>query len=305
MNLKPQAKKIKNTAIYVGIVILIKVLRAMNRPNAIAFMRYMSRLAFMFAVYERKNAIKHLTWAFGNEKTQKEIHDIAKRVFLNFGTCAADAIRLPLLVKDGTIDRIVTTENLHYLTDEADKETGVIIMTGHYSNWELMGTWVVRHGYPVKVVAKKSYDPRLDKLIVEYRNEAGYANTARGKATKSVVEGLMEGDTYGLLFDLDTKVKGVFVDFFGKPAHTATVPALLASKLNVPIVPLFIRLTRDYNYVITAYEKIPMDNTGDDDRDILVNTQRCSDVYEKVIRAYPDQWIWMHRRWKKQPKIKK
>lgn len=305
MNIKPQLKKIKNTFIYIGIVFLITLLRAMNRRNAIAFMRYMGHLAFMFAAYERKNAIKHLTWAFGNEKSQKEIHEIAKRVFLNFGACAADAIRLPLLVKDGTIDRIVTTENFHYLTDEIDKKKGVIIMTGHYSNWELMGTWVVRHGYPVKVVAKKSYDSRLDKLIVGYRNEAGYSNTARGKATKSVVDGLLEGETYGLLFDLDTKVKGVFVDFFGKPAHTATGPALLSSMLNVPIVPLFIRLTRDYNYVITAFEKIPMDSTGDNDKDLITNTQRCSDMYEKVIRAYPDQWIWMHRRWKKQPENKK
>lgn len=274
----------------------------MNRPTAIAFMRYVGRLAFMFAVYERKNTIKHLTWAFGNEKTPEEIQELAKRVFLNLSVCVADALRLPKMVKDGTIDRIVTTENFNLLTDEIDKKKGVIIMTGHYGNWELLGTWVVRHGYPVKVVAKKSYDPRLDNLIVGYRNEAGYANTARGNAVKSVVEGLMGGETYGLLFDLDTKVKGVFVDFFGKPAHTATVPALLSSKLNVPIIPLFIRLTRDYNYVIRAYEKIPMDNTGDDDRDVLVNTQRCSDVYEKVIRAHPEQWIWMHRRWKKQPK---
>jgi KDO2-lipid IV(A) lauroyltransferase len=178
---------------------------------------------------------------------------------------------------------------------------GVIIMTGHFSNWELMGTWVVRHGYPVKVVSKKSYDPRLDKLIVDYRNEAGYANTSRGSATRSVIDGLINGETFGLLFDLDTKVKGVFVDFFGQPAHTATIPVLLATKLNVPIVPMFCRLTKKNTYVFTCLEELKLVNTGDDEKDTHLNTQICSDVYQKMITTYPDQWIWMHRRWKKKP----
>lgn len=298
---KQQLKKIKNTGIYLGILFFIKLLRSMNRMSAISFMRYVGRLAFMAAVYERKNAIKHLTLAFGAEKKPSEINELAKQMFLNMSACIADAIRLPLLVKDGTIDKLVSLENFHFFTDQVAKGKGVIIMTGHYGNWELMGTWVVRHGYPVKVVAKQSYDPRLDKLIVDYRNEAGYANTARGNAVKGVIEGLMNGETFGLLFDLDTKVKGVFVDFFGQPAHTATIPVLLSTKLNVPIVPMFIRLTSDYNYVITCLEALELVNTGDEEKDVITNTQICSDVYEKVIRAHPEQWIWMHKRWKKKP----
>lgn len=301
MNRKSRIKKLKNTGIYVGILAGIKLLRSLSRQNSIGLMRHMGRLAFMFARHERKNAIKHLTMAFGTEKTPQEIHDLAKRVFLNLSACAADAIRLPLLVKDGTIDKLITVENYHYFTDEVKKGKGVIIMTGHYGNWELLGTWVVRSGYPIKVVAKKSYDPRLDKLIVDYRNEAGYANTARGKATRSVVEGLMSGESFGLLFDLDTKVKGVFVDFFGKLAHTATIPVILSTKLQVPIVPFFVRMTKDYNYVATCLKPLNLVNTGDEEKDIVTNTQICSNVYEKMIRAHPEQWIWMHKRWKKQP----
>lgn len=301
IKIKPALKKLKNDAIYAGILLLIKVLRSMDRKNAIAFMRHMGRLAFMLAHHERESTMKNLTHAFGHEKTEAEIHNLAKRVFRNLSTCAADAIRLPLMVEDGSIDRLVTTEDFHYFTQEAEKKKGVIIMTGHFSNWELLGTWVVRQGYPIKVVAKKSYDPRLDKLIVDYRNQAGYANTARGHAMKSVVEGLMQGETYGLLFDLDTKVKGVFVNFFGRPAHTAIVPAMLSAKLNVSVVPIFIRLTRDDTYIIQCLEPLRFENTGDPEKDIVTNTQICSDTYEKMIRAYPDQWIWMHRRWKKKP----
>ncbi|WP_459922334.1 lysophospholipid acyltransferase family protein [Desulfatiferula olefinivorans] len=295
-------KKIKNTLIYLAIVAVIRLLRSMDRMTAIGLMRHVGRLAFLFAVRERNNAISHLTLAFGREKHSDEIRRLAKKVFLTLSACAADAVRLPLMVKDGSIDRLVTLENFHYFKDAVNQGRGVIIMTGHYGNWELMGTWVVRHGYPIKVVAKKSYDPRLDKLIVGYRNEAGYANTARGNAATSVVEGLMNGETYGLLFDLDTKVKGVFVDFFGRPAHTATVPALLSMKLKVPIVPMFIRLTEDYRYVITCLEPPVFADTGDEEKDVRHNTLICSKIYEQVIRAHPEQWIWMHRRWKKQPK---
>jgi KDO2-lipid IV(A) lauroyltransferase len=300
-NVKPMLKKIKNTLIYLAIVALIRLLRSINRMTAIGLMRHMGRLAFLFAVHERKNAIAHLTLAFGDEKSPDEIRRLAKQVFLTLSACAADAVRLPLMVRDGSIDQLVSLENFHYFTDAVKQGRGVIIMTGHYGNWELMGTYVVRHGYPIKVVAKKSYDPRLDKLIVGYRNEAGYANTARGKASLSVVEGLMNGETYGLLFDLDTKVKGVFVDFFGKPAHTATVPALLSMKLKVPIVPMFIRMTRDFRYVVTCLEPPVFVDSGDEEKDVVENTQMCSTIYEQVIRAHPEQWIWMHRRWKKQP----
>lgn len=301
MNVTTYLKKSKNTLIYLGIVSLIAFLRFLSRKNAIAFMRSMGSLAFILAAHERKNTIKHLTMAFGKEKTKEQIEQLAKRVFLNLSVCVADAIRLPAMVKDGSIDELVTAEGFHHFTNAADRKKGMIAMTGHYGNWELLGTWIVRHGYPIKVVAKKSYDPRLDKLIVDYRNQAGYANTARGSATRSVVDGLMHGETYGLLFDLDTKVKGVFVDFFGKPAHTATIPAILAAKMNVPIVPIFIRLTPDYKYVIMCREELKLVNTGNEEKDVITNTQICSSVYEDMIRKHPEQWIWMHRRWKKKP----
>lgn len=264
-------------------------------------MRYVGRLAFIFARNERNNAIEHLTFAYRDEKTDAEIKALAKNVFLTLAACAADAVRLPTLVKDGTIDTIVDVKNFEIFQNHVDNGKGVIIMTGHFGNWEVMGTWVVRKGINLKVVAKPAYDPRLDKLIVDYRNEAGYANTARGNAVKAVVNALLKGDVYGLLFDLDTKVKGVFVDFFGRPAHTATIPVVLSMRIGSPITPMFIRMKKDFTYEIMCFDALELVNTGNEQEDILTNTQICSDFYEMIIRRYPEQWIWMHRRWKKQP----
>ncbi len=298
---KLSKKQIKNTLIYIGVLLSIHFLRLFNRKTSISIMRYVGRMAFMFAYHERENAIKHLTMAYGDEQTHAEITDQAKKVFLNLAACAADAVRLPLLVADGSMDTIVDAKNFHIFQNSIAKGKGVILMTGHYGNWEVMGTWLVRKGINLKVVAKPAYDPRLDKLIVDYRNQAGYANTARGNAVKAVVDSLLKGDVYGLLFDLDTKVKGVFVNFFGKPAHTATIPVVLSKKIGSPIMPMFIRMKKDFRYEIMCFDALELVNTGNEEADIVTNTQICSDFYEMIIRRYPEQWIWMHRRWKKQP----
>lgn len=293
-------KKIKNDIIYYAIISLVSLLRVLNRRAAILLMRGVGRLAWHLAIHERKKSVRHLTWAFGDDLSKAEIKNLSKGVFNNLAVCVADAVRLPNLVNQG-LDRIVTVENFHHLTDAVAKGNGVFLQTGHFSNWELMGTWLVQQGIPLRVIAKRSYDPRLDAIIVGYRNKAGYSNTARGNALQAIVNGLKEGCVYGMLFDLDTKVKGAFVDFFGKPAHTAVIPAMLAVQCDAPIVPVFIRLNDDYTYTIECQAPLSLQRTDEPKVDALVNTQRCSDVYESMIRRYPTHWIWMHSRWKKQP----
>jgi len=294
-------KKIKNDIIYYAITAHISLLRILNRRASILLMRVIGRFAWHLALHERKKSLRHLTDAFGDELSKEEIIRLSKGVFNNLSVCVADAVRLPNLVSHG-LDRIVTVENFQYLTDAIAEGHGVLLQTGHFGNWELLGTWLAQNGIPMRVIAKRSYDPRLDAIIVGYRNSAGYSNTARGNALKTMVNGLKDGCVYGMLFDLDTKVKGVFVDFFGKPAHTAVIPAMMAAQNNIPIVPVFIRLNDDYSYTIECQPPLSLQRTDEPDADALVNTQRCSDVYESMIRRYPRQWIWMHSRWKKQPR---
>ena len=300
---KHLTKKIKNNIIYGSIVVLIFLLRCLNRRLAILLMRGIGWFAWHLALHERKKSMRHLTDALGETFSAEEINSISQGVFNNIAVCVADAVRLPVLVKQG-LDRIVRVENFHHLTDAVALGRGVFLQTGHFSNWELMGTWLVEKGIPLRVIAKRSYDPRLDDIIVGYRNSAGYANTARGNSLKAIVQGLNEGCVYGMLFDLDTKVKGVFVDFFGKPAHTAVIPAMLATQHDIPMVPLFIRLNDDYTYTIECQPPLAFQKTDDSRADALANTQCCSDVYESMIRRYPKHWIWMHSRWKKQPVVR-
>ncbi|MCG8470575.1 MAG: lysophospholipid acyltransferase family protein [Desulfobacterales bacterium] len=272
----------------------------MNRRYSIFLMRNAGRVIWHLALNERKKSILHLRQAFGKTHSQKEVVALSKAVFDNLSICLADAVRLPNLVREG-LDNYVDVKGLHHLTDEVAKGRGVMIQTGHYGNWELLGTWLVQKGIPLRVLAKRTYDPRLDRMIVGYRNSAGYYSTARGNASGAILKGLKKGYVYGMLFDVDTKVKGVFVDFFGKPAHTAVIPAMLAAEYDVPVVPVFIRLNADLTYTITCHKAIKLKKSDDPGSDALANTQSFTLVYEAVIREDPKQWIWMHARWKKQP----
>jgi len=297
---KPISKRIKNWLIYVLVVIIVRFMRSSSRLTSIKLMHLLGRLAYRLASGEREKTIRHLSLAFNAEKTDEEIKQLSRRVFLNLATVAADAIRLPRIAENG-LDELVTAERFEILQDALSAGNGAILLTGHFGNWELLGAWLAKHGVPLKVVGRTAYDPRLDKMIVDTRNQLGYTNIARGKGTREIVRSLRQGYAIALLVDQDTKVDGRFVKFFGRPAHTATGPVVLAQKFNAPIVPVFIRLKSDLTYHIEFMEPLTLVHTGEAERDLVENIQKCSDIYERMIRKYPEQWVWMHERWKKQP----
>lgn len=298
---KRSRKRIKNWFIYIFVLFIVKLLRTLSRVSAIKLMRFMGGIGFKLVKSEREKTIRHLTLAFADKKTEQQIERLAKQVFLHFSTVAVDAIRLPLVLKEG-INKYISAGNLKVLDDLLAAGRGAIILTGHFGNWELLGAYLAQNGYPLKVVGTSAYDKRLDKMIVETRNLAGYENIARGKGTREIVRHLRNNGFLGLLIDQDTKVEGVFVNFFKRTAHTAVGPVVLAEKFNVPIIPTFIRLNKKLLYKIELLETIALEYTGDSGKDLVNNTQKCSDAYEVMIGRYPEQWVWMHERWNKQPK---
>ena len=297
---KHVSKRIKNWLIYISIYALVQLLRHLPRWFGIAMMRGLSLAAFYLAKGERRKTVQHLTMAFGHEKSASELNRIARQVFLHIGTIATDAIRIPQIIKYG-FNNLITVEGHEHLDRAIANGQSAIILTGHFGNWELLGAWLAQNGYPLKVVATSAYDPRLDRMIVETRNQAGYITIKRSKATRDIIRGIRQGYCIGILIDLDTKVEGVFVRFFNRWAHTAIGPLVLAEKYGVKIVPVFMRLKKDLTYHIEIQDPLQLQFTEDKERDLFVNAQKCSNVCEQIIRRYPEQWVWMHERWKKQP----
>jgi len=296
---KPK-KYIKHRFAYLAILAGIRLIRLLPRHAAMAVMRVAAMLYYYLSNQNRQRTIQHLTLAFGNEKSPAEIRRIGRNVFRHFAVAGVDAIRIPQMIDKG-MDHFVTAENLHIIDNALAEKKGVIVLTGHFGNWELMGAYVAQKGYPIKVIGAPLDNPWLDRLLVDMRNRAGYANIMRGEGARAIIRALKSGHILAMLIDQDTKVNGVFVDFFGQKAHTAVGPVVLAERFGAPIIPVFMRMKPDLSYHIACFPPVPLTWTGNKEKDILVNTQKCSDVYEAVIRKYPEQWAWMHRRWRKKP----
>jgi KDO2-lipid IV(A) lauroyltransferase len=298
---QPFPKKLRDDFFYLLVLLFIKTLRLMPRRPALAMMGRLGRLAFLLAKGPRQRTIDHLAGVYGREKSRPEIIKLARAVFIHFATVAADMLRLPNLIRND-LNRLVTARGTEHL-DRAFKEgKGVIILTCHFGNWEVMAAWLARNGYPMKAVGTALFDPRLDKLLIEIRTSAGNTAITRGKATRDIIRALKKGEAVGILIDQDTKSEGVFVNFFGRPAHTPSGPAILARRLDVPIIPVFMYLNSEMHYELECLPPLPQVRTTDEAADITTNTQKISDVYEAMIRRFPEQWVWMHKRWKTRPR---
>jgi len=298
---RPLHKRLRDHLFYVAIRGLLAVLRVMPRRLSIVGMRLFARILFVLAREERQKTTRHLFLALGKGKNSKELKKIARKVFEHFCTAFVDFVRIDKFLANG-FRGIVSCEGFENLEEAVKLKKGVIALTGHFGNWELLGAYIVHRGIPLQVVGRALQDPRLDELLVSTRNRAGYTNIARGKDTKKILRALQKGNVVGMLIDQDTKVAGVFADFFGIPAHTPTGPVLLARKYDVPIVPIFMWLKEDLTYQIQCFPPLDLIRTDDESHDLQVNTQKCSDVYERMIRQHPEQWTWMHKRWKTRTK---
>ena len=234
------------------------------------------------------------------KKVSRKSKKLPGGFFFHFAAAGVDAIRIPIFIKEG-MDQYISAKNMHYFEEALKKGNGMILLTAHFGNWELMGAWMAWKKYLLRVVGTSLSNPRLNQLILEIRNQSGYINIARGKETREIIKVLKQKLPLGMLMDQDTRVKGVWVDFFGRKANTPAGPILLARKFNIPIIPAFAHLEPDLTYRIECLEPIRLSDTGNPDKDLVADVQKCSDIYEEIIRKYPEQWVWMHRRWKRQP----
>lgn len=294
-------KRIKNWFIYIAVKSGIVWMLSIQRTTAMKFLQSLSLLGFYLVRSERKKTITNLTKVYGTSKSPKEIEQMAKMVFLNLGRNMADAFTIPRF-NAKNIDRYVQVEGLEHFDRGLKNGTGVIALTGHIGNWELLAAYFSIKGYPINVVGAPIYDPRLDELVVKNREHSGIKYIARGSATREIIRVLRKNEVIGLLIDQDTKrVDGVFADFLGYPAYTPVGPIILAMKTRSLIIPFAVHLKKDGTHLIQIKKELPLRFSDNIEKDRIYNTQLCNDVLSDFIRQYPTQWVWMHERWKTKP----
>jgi len=190
-----------------------------------------------------------------------------------------------------------------YLQEAFQKGRGILGLISHMGCWEGTAMGLPMLGIPAYAIGKKMSNEKLNDLLFASRGRKGVSTLARGSSYKTILRVLSENNLIGILIDQDTDVRGVFVDFYGKPAYTPIGAAMLAMDSGAPVLPMFYLKKPDDTYEFIIEKEIPLVMTGNRRQDMEENTRRFHKVIEKYIKRYPTQWVWMHNRWKTTPEM--
>lgn len=260
-------------------------------------------LMWLFDRPHRRIGMTNLGIAFP-EKPIAERERILRESILNLGRMAAELAHLPHFT-DNDLRRMVRFDNEAWWEEVVtwDRDAGVLILSGHFGNWELLVYAHGRRGQPVHMVHRTIANPYVDRWFNALRARAGTKLVRKKGAAGGVLHALREREILVLPFDQNsTRGLGVFVDFFGLPASTNTGIARLALRTGAHVIPGFIvREGREARHTVHVLPFVDMEETGDFQEDVRRNTQRMSLVFEEMVRRHPEQWLWIHKRWKTRP----
>lgn len=266
--------------------------------------KYHSPIAFLMGTVwfsldkrHRRITIDNLEKAYQTSTDQDSFQILAKKIFKNFcqlliETCWAMTQHGDKL--DGYIDR----SDFKFIKEALKKGKGALILTGHLGNWELLPYVPSLEGVKSNAVYRPLDFKPMDQFVIQMRSRLGTNLIPSKNALRKIIYALKRNEIIGLLIDQNSDPhNGVAIDFFGRPTFGSKGLALIARQTGAPVVPGFIVRNNDGFKVVSGPE-IPFIRTGDPQKDIEINTQRYNMAIEKVVRQYPEQWFWVHRRWK-------
>jgi Kdo2-lipid IVA lauroyltransferase/acyltransferase len=301
VNLRRARKSLKRYVVYLLVRLLAGAWSCLPISIALAVGRSLGRVALWFASKDRQRAAHQLQERMG--LPADEARRVVARMAAHLGTLAAEIILLPRLVRD--LDRhVVMDDDARRVIEEAAAEgKGVILITGHLGNWELLAQRIVVSGFDGSTVVRSNPNPYLSDWLIRRRRVAGLEVLDRDHpvAARKLLKALSRGAVVGFLIDQDTRVSSVFVPFFGRPAATPVVPAKLALRRRAPVVTAFIERTR-HGHRVRA-ERLSLDDIPGDDLEARATalTARMTLAIEDAVRARPHEWVWFHRRWRRRP----
>jgi KDO2-lipid IV(A) lauroyltransferase len=260
----------------------------------------LGRAAHWLLPGRRRVALDNLALVYGDTLSPAARATIARRCFEHLGVTAVECCRLFFGPADRLLSR-VRGRGTEHIGEALAKGRGIFFLTGHFGNWELLAATHALAGFGLSVVVRPLDNPYLDALIARARERSGLRAIPKRDAVQGVRAALARGECIGLLLDQDAGRGGVFVPFLGHAASTSRALAVLALKTRAPVVPAFIHRLPDGGHELVLEPEIPLVITGDLDQDILVNTARFTEAIERHVRAHPEQWFWVHRRWKSRP----
>lgn len=293
--------KTRNYIEYVLVKSILSGLAILPRSIRLRVAYFFGYLGYLLAARLRKTAKRNLEMALPNLSAE-EHEKITRGVFRNFGRLLAEFSYFPKLTRQ-EVEQIVVYDGLEHFTNAMKKGRGVLFLTGHVGAWELSSFAHALYGHPHNILVRQIDNPYIDKMVDYYRGCRGNKAIDKNNSVRSILSALKRGEAVGILIDLNTvRNQGVFCDFFGIPACSTTGLATLALRTKAAVVPGFLLWDEKTGKHKLHFEpEVEITTTGDQKEDIYQNTAKFNKVIENIIRLYPDQWMWVHRRWKTRP----
>lgn len=262
--------------------------------------RQMGRAGFFLNRKRRVIAYANLKAAFAKEKSPKELKIITRKVYQNLVQTFMEILNLTKINRK-YVDRYVKVVNMDRIRNAAKSGRGTILLTGHFGDWEMSSLVSSVEGFPIMVLAREQKMKRLNELLNRLRESNGCKVIRKGISIKNIMRALYERNIVGILSDQDAGKNGIFVDFFGRPASCHLGPFEIAQRTNSIILPNFIVRTKGASHELFLEEYIDLKDLSSSKEDIRQALQEFTGLLESYIRKYPDQWLWLHKRWKSTP----
>ncbi|MEO6815330.1 MAG: lysophospholipid acyltransferase family protein [Edaphobacter sp.] len=258
-------------------------------------------LAFRLLGRLRKVGLRNLELAFP-EKTASERETILRMVYRNLGCLLAEFCQMPSYSQEHA-SKFIRYDGLDNYLTARERGKGVLVLTGHLGAWELSSFYHSLMGYPMGMVIRRLDNPLVDAFVNRVRCLHGNRVMHKDDFARGLIASMRAGQTVGILMDTNmTPPQGVFVPFFGVEACTASGMARIAQKTGAAVVPGFLLWEpREKRYILRFGAELNLVRTGDSEADAVANTVLFTSVIERYVREYPEQWLWMHRRWKTRP----
>jgi KDO2-lipid IV(A) lauroyltransferase len=279
----------------------IKILGAMPRPLARGFAIGLAQIVYLLHGRLRRVGMRNLELAFP-EKSRTERARILRGEFTSLGRQLAEVCHFPGYTLEN-VQQVVIYDGLGNYERAYARKKGVLFLTAHFGGWELSAFTHSLHGHWMHVVMRPMDNVYLDRTIRRYRTMHGNKTVDKDDFVRGLLAAMKAGEVVGILMDTNmTPPQGIFVDFFGIPACTASGLARIALRTDAAVVPTFTIWDAALGkYRLRFDPALELIRSGDQEADIATNTQMFTKVIEDYVRKYPEQWLWVHRRWKTRP----
>lgn len=286
---------------FVPVWLLAQFLRVLPRSAARAIGIGIGQGIYRLHPRLRQVGLRNLELAMP-ELSPGERERIVKGVFTTLGRQLADFAQLPRITRQN-VSQIVEYRGLENYVAARDRGHGVLFVTAHLGGWEIGSYSHSVYGYPIRIVVRELDNAPLNRFVDRYRTLAGNQTFGKQDFARGLLAAMRAGETVGILMDTNmTPPQGVFVPFFGIAACTASGLARVALKTDAAVVPGFtVWDGAAGKYFIDFEPALQLIRTGDDEHDAIANTALFTAAIERYVRRYPDQWLWVHRRWKARP----